>query len=424
MRMPIARAFVAASIVLAALGLASEPAFADSRHGSSGRHDRTGTPLIIGHRGASGYLPDHTLEGYALAIELGADFIEPDLVATRDGHLIARHEPNLIATTDVSTRPEFAGRRRSATIDGFAEDGWFASDFTLAEIKTLRAVQPIPADRPTAFDGKYDIPTLEEVIALAKRKSKEKGRTIGIYPETKHPTYHKSIGLPLEGRLVRALRAAGWDHRDAPVIIQSFEQGNLQELRRMTKVRLVQLVDANDVKPDGTLDFTAPFDRPYDWTASGDPRLVARTFGFFATDEGLREISTYADGIGPWKRYIVSTRAIVLNPDGTAGDANGDGVVNEADLELLPATDLIQRAHANRLLVHTWTFRNEQRRLPSNYRGNPVNEYLQFYQLGIDGVFSDFADTAVASRVLFQLLRDQDFAECLTGESHAGRDCR
>jgi glycerophosphoryl diester phosphodiesterase len=424
MRIPIARALVVASIVLAALGSPSEPAAADSRHGSNGRQDRPGTPLVIGHRGAPGYLPDHTLEGYALAIELGADFIEPDVVATRDGHLITRHEPNLIATTDVSARPEFAGRRRSATIDGFAEDGWFASDFTLAEIKTLRAVQPIPADRPTAFDGKYEIPTLEEVIALAKRKSKEKGRVIGIYPETKHPTYHKSIGLPLEERLVRALRAAGWDHRDAPVIIQSFEQGNLQELRRMTKVRLVQLVDANDVKPDGTLDFTAPFDRPYDWTVSGDPRLLARTFGFFVTDEGLREISTYADGIGPWKRYIVSTKAIVLNPDGTAGDANGDGVVNEADLELLPATDLIRRAHANGLLVHTWTFRNELRRLPSNYRGNPVNEYLQFYQLGVDGVFSDFADTAVASRVLFRLLRDQDFAECLTGESHAGRDCR
>jgi glycerophosphoryl diester phosphodiesterase len=425
MRMPIVRVLVATLIALAALGLPAEPASANSRHGSDGRNDRTLTPLVIGHRGAPGYLPDHTLQGYALAIELGADYIEPDLVATKDGHLIARHEPNLIATTDVSRRPEFAGRRRSATIDGFAEDGWFASDFTLAEIKTLRAVQPIPADRPTELDLKFEIPTLEEVIALAKRKAKEKGRTIGIYPETKHPTYHKSIGLPLEGRLVRALRAAGWDHRDAPVIIQSFEQGNLKELRRMTKVRLVQLVDANDVNPkDGTLDFTAPFDRPYDWTISGDPRLLARTFGFFVTDEGLREIRTYADGIGPWKRYIVSTRAIVLNPDGTAGDANGDGVVNEADLELLPATDLIRRAHAHGLIVHTWTFRNEPRRLPSNYGGNAVNEYLQFYRLGIDGVFSDFTDTAVASRVLFQLLRDPDFADCLTGESHAGRDCR
>ncbi|HYS15957.1 MAG TPA: glycerophosphodiester phosphodiesterase [Candidatus Binatia bacterium] len=398
-----------------AVGCLVAPASADSSR----------APLVIGHRGAAGYLPDHTLEGYALAIELGADYIEPDLVATKDGHLIARHEPNMIATTDVSTRPEFASRRRTAVVDGFAEDGWFASDFTLAEIKTLRAVQPLP-ERPQQFNGRFEIPTLEEVIALAKRKAKEKDRVIGIYPETKHPTYHKSIGLPLEARLLRVLRAAGWDRRDAPVFIQSFEQSNLKELSRLTKIRLIQLVDANDVNPDGTLDYTAPFDRPYDWTASGDPRLLARTFGFFATDEGLREIRTYADGLGPWKRYIVSTKAIKLNPNGTVADANGDGLVNEADLALLPPTDLIRRAHAHGLLVHTWTFRNEQRRLPSDYAGNPVNEYLQLYQLGIDGVFSDFADTAVAARVLFRLSTDADFARCLTGDFDGGfrRDCR
>ena len=409
------RAVLAAFLVMLAVGCLVAPASADSSR----------APLVIGHRGAAGYLPDHTLEGYALAIELGADYIEPDLVATKDGHLIARHEPNMIATTDVSTRPEFASRRRTAVVDGFAEDGWFASDFTLAEIKTLRAVQPLP-ERPQQFNGRFEIPTLEEVIALAKRKAKEKDRVIGIYPETKHPTYHKSIGLPLEARLLRVLRAAGWDRRDAPVFIQSFEQSNLKELSRLTKIRLIQLVDANDVNPDGTLDYTAPFDRPYDWTASGDPRLLARTFGFFATDEGLREIRTYADGLGPWKRYIVSTKAIKLNPNGTVADANGDGLVNEADLALLPPTDLIRRAHAHGLLVHTWTFRNEQRRLPSDYAGNPVNEYLQLYQLGIDGVFSDFADTAVAARVLFRLSTDADFARCLTGDFDGGfrRDCR
>jgi glycerophosphoryl diester phosphodiesterase len=167
----------------------------------------------------------------------------------------------------------------------------------------------------------------------------------------------------------------------------------------------------------------APFDRPYDWTVSGDPRLLARTFAFFATNEGLREIRTYADGIGPWKRYIVSTRALAPNSDNTAGDANGDGVVTEEDLALLPAGDLIKRAHAHGLIVHTWTFRNEQRRLPVDYRGYPVNEYLQFYQLGIDGVFTDFTDTAVVARVLFGLLKDRDFAECLTGDAHFGRDC-
>jgi glycerophosphoryl diester phosphodiesterase len=388
-----------------------QPALADDE----GRRGRDRAPIVIGHRGAPGYLPEHTLAGYALAIELGADYIEPDLVMTRDGHLIARHEPNLIATTDVSLRPEFAGRRRTAIVDGVAEQGWFASDFALAEIKRLRAVQAFP-DRPQQFNGTFQIPTLEEIIDLVKRKSREQGRTIGIYPETKHPTYHQSIGLPLEGALVRALRTAGWDRRDAPVFIQSFEQSNLKQLRRMTDVRLIQLVDANDVNPDGTLDFTPPFDRPYDWTASGDPRLLARRFAFFVSDTGLAEVRTYADGIGPWKRYIVSTAAADLNHDGVVGDENGDGRIDEADRTLLPANDLIQRAHARGLLVHTWTFRNERGRLAADYQNNPVNEYVQFYRLGIDGVFSDFADTAVAARVLFRLGDDPGYVRCLVND--------
>jgi glycerophosphoryl diester phosphodiesterase len=389
-------------------------ALAVTSAGAGDERSSSRSPLVIGHRGSSGYLPEHTLEGYALAIALGADYVEPDLVMTRDGRLIARHEPNLIATTDVSKRPEFASRFRTAVVDGVAEQGWFASDFTLAEIKRLRAVQAF-AERPQQFNGRFEIPTLEEIIALVKRKSSEQGRVIGIYPETKHPTYHRNLGLPLEPRLVQILRAAGWDRRDAPVFIQSFEQSNLKALRQMTRVRLVQLVDANDVNADGTLDYTAPFDRPYDWTISGNPRLTARTFGFFATDEGLREISAYADGIGPWKRYIVSTAAADLNGDGVVGDENGDGVVNEADRRLLPPTDLIARAHRQGLVVHTWTFRNEQRRLAADYAGDPINEYLQLYRLGIDGVFSDFADTAVVARILFKLERDRDFAGCFTG---------
>jgi glycerophosphoryl diester phosphodiesterase len=351
-----------------------------------GGETRESQPLVIGHRGASGYLPEHTLQSYALAIKQGADYIEPDLVATKDGHLIARHEPNITNTTDVQSHPEFADRRRTAVVDGVEETGWFASDFTLAEIKTLRAVQAFP-ERPQRFNGRFQIPTLEEVIALAKRESRRRGRRIGIYPETKHPTYHKSIGLPLEARLVAVLRRAGWNRRRAPVFIQSFEQSNLKRLNRMTPVRLVQLVDAFGVNPDGTLAYAPPFDRPYDWTVSGDPELLARTFGFFATDEGLEEVSTYADGIGPWKRYIVSTL----------------GTGSEPERTLAPPTDLIDRAHNHGLLVHTWTFRNEQFRLVSDYGGNPVNEYLQFYELGIDGVFSDFPDTAVTSRELFRL---------------------
>ncbi|MGH3040480.1 MAG: glycerophosphodiester phosphodiesterase family protein, partial [Gaiellaceae bacterium] len=172
---------------------------------------------------------------------------------------------------------------------------------------------------------------------------------------------------------------------------------------RLTSVRLVQLVDANDVDPHGTITYAPPFDRPYDWTVSGDPELQSRLYGFFVTDEGLEEISTYADGIGPWKPYIVSSRAIALNPDGTVADANGDGLVNETDRELLPPTDLVERAHDHGLLIHTWTFRNEQRRLASDYGGNPINEYLLFYELGVDGVFSDFPDTAFTARELFRL---------------------
>src|SRR5712691_8447335 len=358
--------------------LFSLPVQAD--RGRDGKQDEFPRPLVIGHRGAHGYLPAHTLEGYALAIELGADFIEPDLVSTKDGRLIARHEPNMIATTDVASRPEFASRRRAAVIDGAADEGFFASDFTLAEIKRLRAVQDF-AERPQQFNGKFEVPTLEEIIALAKRKAEEKHRPIGIYPEVKHSTYHKSIGLPIEKRLVGILAAAGWNHSDAPVIIQSFEQSNLKELRKLTPLRLIQLIDANDVNPDGSLDFTAPSDRPFDWTASGDPRLLARTFGFLVTDEGLREVKTYADGIGPWKRYIVSTIEANLSGPG------------EASRKLLPASNLIERAHKIGLLVHTWTFRNEQRRL-----------------------FSDYADTAVAARILFQLESNPDAGRCLTGD--------
>jgi len=368
-----------------------------------GRDNDIRMPLVIGHRGAHGYLPAHTLEGYALAIELGADFIEPDLVATKDGHLIARHEPNMINTTDVGSRPEFAARKRTAVVDGVSEVGFFASDFTLAEIKRLRAVQDF-VERPQQFNGKFEIPTLEEVIKLTKRKSEEKGRTIGIYPETKHPTYHKSLGLPLERKLVSILADAGWNHHGAPVFIQSFEQSNLKELRRLTKVRLVQLVDADDVDANGNLSYVAPFDRPYDWTVSNNPVLKARTFGFFATDEGLREIKTYADGIGPWKRYIVSSV-----PAGLPGPG-------EASRKLLPPAHLIERAHKAGLLVHTWTFRNEQRRLVSDYGGDPVNEYLQFYLLGIDGVFADFTATAVVARILFDLERNPDGGRCLAGD--------
>jgi glycerophosphoryl diester phosphodiesterase len=360
------------------------------------RHEKS--PLVIGHRGYAGLLPDHTLPGYKLAIEMGADYIEPDLVSTKDGVLVARHEPNIADTTDVKQHREFDSRKRNGVLDGdVVKDGYWVSDFTLKELKTLHAIQPF-ADRPQRFNGKFEIPTFEEVLDLRDRMSKKLHREIGIYPETKHPTYHEQLGLPLEAKLVRALNRHGLDRKRSPVFIQSFEQFNLKKLNTMTPVRLVQLVDAYDVAPDGTLMYIPPFARPYDWQVSGR----TDTFGYFATDPGLKEIASYADGIGPWKRYIVSAKAIKLNPDGSGADVNGDGTFNDADRVLLPPTDLIQRAHRHGLLIHTWTFRNENRYLASNYT-NETDEYLQFFDLGIDGVFSDFAGTAVAARHLFEL---------------------
>jgi glycerophosphoryl diester phosphodiesterase len=365
--------------VLALTGVAAPAALA-AKKGKKKAVKPAESPLVIGHRGASGYLPEHTLAAYRLAIKLGADYIEPDVVVTKDGFLIARHEPDITNTTNVADHPEFADRKTTKDVDGVATTGWFASDFTLAEIKTLRAKQTFP-ERPQQFNGRFQIPTLQEVINVARRATKRTGRTIGIYPETKHPTFHQRLGLPLERRLVRVLNRNGLNKRRSPVFIQSFEQANLKQLNGMTKVKLVQLVDANDTNEQGDPTYAAPYDRPYDWTVSGNPELQSRTYGYFATDAGLDEVKTYADGIGPWKVYIVGTY-------------QGN---------IVKVTDLIQRAHARGLLVHTWTFRSEQSRLANQYNGNPVNEYLQFYELGIDGVFSDFPDDAFAARELFWL---------------------
>ena len=349
-------------------------------------------PLIVGHRGASGYRPEHTLEAYKLAIEQGADFIEPDLVATKDGVLIARHEPVMSGTTDVASRPEFASRKTTRKLDGVETSDWFAGDFTLAEIKTLRAKQAF-ADRDQSHNGKYEIPTLQEIIALAKSESTRLGRTIGIYPETKHSIFHAAIGLPLEDRLLDALKAAGWTEKSSPVIIQSFETANLKYLRGKTQVRLFQLVDADDVDKDGGIVLAAPFDKPYDFVVTGDKR----TFKDLVTVEGLKEIATYADGVAPWKPYLMPGKQ-VLGDDGKPQDLNKDGAIDERDRVLLPPTDVVKNAHAAGLLVHSWTFRSEPKRLASDFKGDPAAEYKAFLALGIDGLFSDFPDTAVKAR--------------------------
>ncbi len=297
-------------------------------------------PIVIAHRGASGYRPEHTLAAYELAIDMGADFIEPDLVATKDGVLIARHENEISETTDVASRPEFASRRTSKRIDGAAVLGWFTEDFTLAEIKTLRAKERL-ASRGQDFNGRFEIPTFSEVLDLVRRKNAEMGRVIGVYPETKHPTYFRSLGLPLEEPLLAALGSAGYRGRNAPVFIQSFETGNLRELRKRTELPLIQLLDDEG--------------RPYD----------------------LAEIATYADGIGPHKRLVVPA-----GPDG----------------RLQAPTTLVEDAHRAGLLVHPWTFRSDGNFLAEDYVKDPDREYDQFFSLGVDGVFSDFPDTALRAR--------------------------
>ena len=342
--------------------------------------------LVVAHRGASGYIPEETVEAYAKAIEMGADAIEPDVITTKDGVLIARHDPNLAFSTDVAQRPEFAARKRTLSVDGELQEGWFASDFTLAEIKTLGGVST-DAERPQQFNGQYKIATIQEVIDMIKKS----GRNIAIYPETKNPTFHRQQGLPLEDKLLAMLTAAGWTERESPVFIQSFEPGSLKYMRsKGSKLKMVQLIDADNVDlKTGALTYAAPYDKPFDWAQAGDKRL----FSDMVTSAGLAEIKTYADGIGPWKRYIVSVKGAV--------DINGDGKVNDADTSTMEPTTLVADAHKAGLFVHPYTFRNEKRRLASNYKGDPALEYKQFFALGVDGVFTDFADTALAARAAY-----------------------
>jgi glycerophosphoryl diester phosphodiesterase len=319
---------------------------------ASGQGAPVTKPIIIAHRGASGERPEHTLAAYDLAIDQGADFIEPDLVPTRDDQLVARHENEIGETTDVADHPEFADRRTTKTIDGRAVTGWFTEDFTLAELKTLRARERLPQLRPgnRAHDGRHAIPTLAEVIALAKRRSAETGRTIGIYPETKHPTYFARIAHPTDAKLVAELRAAGWDAADAPVFIQSFEVANLQRLHGLTKVRLIQLMDGQGGPADGAVP----------------------SYAEMATPAGLKQVATYAWGIGPNKAML------------WAGSGR-------------PST-LVADAHAAGLGVHPWTYRAENHFLPAAHKrgddpaakGDMVGEIRAAIAQKVDGFFTDF----------------------------------
>ena len=355
-------------------------------------------PLVVAHRGASGLLPEETLEAYQKAIDLGADVVEPDLISTKDGVLIARHDPNLAFSTDVASRAQFASRKRvDWPVDGEKQTGWFAHDFTLAEIKTLGAIST-DAERPQQFNGLYKVITFQELIDLVKAQSAKLGRSIAVYPETKNPTYHRALGLPLEDKLIAAINAAGWNSKTAPIFVQSFEPGSLKEMRaKGLNVRMVQLIDADDYDlKAGTLTYAAPYDRPYDWFKAGDTRL----FSAMVTPAGLAEIKTYADGIGPWKPYIIPIKGQV-NGNGDLIDFTGDGKANLNDARAQAPTTLIADAHKAGLFVHAFTFRNERRRLTLETQFDPVNEYLEYYRLGIDGLFSDFVDTAIQARAIY-----------------------
>ncbi|WP_330456759.1 glycerophosphodiester phosphodiesterase [Streptomyces sp. NBC_00820] len=360
----------------AVLGLPGAARAAGTRTAAPGARGLKSLPVptIIGHRGASGYRPEHTFGSYNLALDLGADIVEAgDLVPTKDGHLVCRHEPEIGGTTDVAAHPEFAARRTTKVLDGVSTTGWFTEDFTLAELKTLRAVERIPANRPhnTLYNGRWEIPTFEEVLKWQDEETRKRGRQVWIYPETKHPTYFRGLGLGLEERVAKLLHKYGKDGRKSPVILQSFEPSSIQRLNRLVDNPLVVLLSTAD-------------SRPYDFVAAGDPRTVAD----LVTPRGLREIAGYAQGIGPTLDLVIPK-----NADGTLGRP----------------TTLVRDAHKVGLILHPYTMRNENPFLPAEYRkggaadayGDPFGAFRTYFATGIDGVFTDNADTGLLARADF-----------------------
>jgi glycerophosphoryl diester phosphodiesterase len=335
---------------------------AEAGSGEDPKPDRRDV-IAIGHRGASGSRPEHTLAAYRLAIKQCADYIEPDLVSTRDHVLVTRHENDITGTTDVADHPEFADRRTTKMIDGMTITGWFTEDFTQAELDTLRARERIPDVRPESsqYNGRFEVPTLEEVLDLARRSRTCKGKRVGVYPETKHPSYFDSVGLSLEEPLVAALHDRGYRGKRASVYIQSFEVANLQQLRGMTRVRLAQLVNCGG--------------QPWDFTFAGDPR----TYADLLAPDGLDFVRTYADAIAVCKDLVI--------PRDEAGN-------------LATPTAVVADAHARRLVVHPWTFRRENQFLPTDLRrgadpnspGDLPGEIGAFRDAEIDGFFTDNPD--------------------------------
>ncbi|ANJ06582.1 MULTISPECIES: glycerophosphodiester phosphodiesterase [Streptomyces] len=357
----------------AVLGLSGTARAAGTGHGGGHGGGVGGLPVptVIGHRGASGYRPEHTFGSYELALDMGADIVEAgDLVPTRDGHLVCRHEPEIGGTTDVAGHPEFADRKRTKLLDGVSTTGWFTEDFTLAELKTLRATERIPANRPhnSLYDGRWEIPTFEEVLRWQNEQTRRRGRQVWIYPELKHPTYFRKLGLGTEERLARLLRKYGKDRGNSPVIVQSFEPTSIQRMNRLVGNPLAVLLSGANT-------------RPWDFVETGDPRTTAD----LVTPKGLREIASYAQGIGPTLDLII--------PRDSAG-------------RLTEPTTLVRDAHRAGLVLHPYTMRNENPFLPAEFRkgtdpdayGDAFGAFRTYFATGIDGIFTDNPDTGVLAR--------------------------
>ncbi|MFF4789804.1 glycerophosphodiester phosphodiesterase [Streptomyces sp. NPDC001276] len=370
------RAVLGAAVLGAGGAVLGLPGVAGAAQGGAGGRKGGGlknlpVPTIVGHRGASGYRPEHTFGSYDLALDLGAHVVEAgDLVPTKDGHLVCRHEPEIGGTTDVADHPEFAARRTTKTLDGVATTGWFTEDFTLAELKTLRAIERIPANRPhnALYNGRWEIPTFEEVLKWQDEQTRRRGRQVWIYPETKHPTYFRTLGLGLEERVAALLRKYGKDKKDSPVILQSFEPSSIQRLGRLVGNPLVVLL-------------SGARSRPWDFVEAGDPRTVADLI----TPKGLKEIASYAQGIGPTVDLVIP---------------------KDADGNLTQPSTLVRDAHAAGLILHPYTARNENPFLPPKFRkgtaadayGDVFGVFQAYFATGIDGIFTDNADTGLLAR--------------------------
>lgn len=362
-----------AAVALTA-GAGTAAAAENGRGGGPGGYRDLPVPTVIGHRGASGYRPEHTLGSYELALDLGADVVEQDLVPTKDGHLVCRHENEIGGTTDVADHTEFASRKTTKTVDGVAVTGWFTEDFTLAELKTLRAKERIPAvrQRNTLYDGRWDVPTFEEVLRWADREGRRRGKRVWLHVETKHPSYFRSLGLGLEEPLATLLRRYGRDGRGAPLFLQSFEPSSIQRLSRLVSAPRVVLLSAANT-------------RPWDFELAKDPRTVAD----LVEPEGLKWIAGFAQGIGP-------TMDLIL-PRDAAG-------------KLGAPTTLVKDAHAKGLILHPYTARNENTFLPAEYRrgadpaayGDAFGAFKAYFEQGIDGIFTDQADTGLLAAEAFR----------------------